>query len=250
MKKLLRCAIFAVLGVGVAPLASAGELNITMKDGRVTVIAKEVPLRQILAEWARIGRTTVVNAEKLTGPPLTLELVDVPEKEALDILLRSAAGYITAARATAEPGAALYDRVIILATSRPPAATATAPAPFGVQRQPIPQPLPQPPPDDDPGDPGDQGPVQAPMQGVPQPGTQAFPGQMIAPQGQPLGPNAQPMPMQPFPGQQAPTTAPRPGQLPVQPQPQQINPYTPIGPDGRPIQVPVRPGGPGGPGGE
>ena len=29
---------------------------------------------QILAEWARVGRTHVVNAERMTGGPLTLQL--------------------------------------------------------------------------------------------------------------------------------------------------------------------------------
>src|SRR5918999_2939413 len=111
MQKLLRCLLFAAVAAGVATTAAAGELTLTMANGRVTVIAKDVPLRQILAEWARVGNTRMVNAEKLMGGPLTLQLVDVPEKEALDILLRSAAGYMTAPRAQGVTGGSLYDRV-------------------------------------------------------------------------------------------------------------------------------------------
>ena len=48
------------------------------------------PFARSPAEWAKVGETKVVNAE-MPGGPVTLELVDVPEKEALDILLRTAA---------------------------------------------------------------------------------------------------------------------------------------------------------------
>ena len=52
-----------------------------------------MPARQILTEWARIGGTKVVGGEKMTGAPLTLKLVNVPERQALDIILRNVAGY-------------------------------------------------------------------------------------------------------------------------------------------------------------
>ena len=45
-----------------------------MANGRVTLVAKDVTVREILAEWARVGQTRIVNAEKLTGGPVTLEL--------------------------------------------------------------------------------------------------------------------------------------------------------------------------------
>jgi len=233
MKKLLRSVVFAGLTAGLATPAIAGELSITMSGGRVTVIAQDVPLRQILAEWARIGNTRIVHAEKLTGGPLTLQLVDVPEKQALDILLRSAAGFITAARATPVEGASVYDRVIILATSRPPVGGVTAaPAPFNNRASIAPQLPPQPPPDDDNGEPGDQGPMIPP--GMQNPGMPFNPANVPA-----NSPNAQPA-----------LTSPRPGQLPVQPQPNQMNPYAPIGRNGRPMPMPTTPGPiPGGRGG-
>jgi hypothetical protein len=47
-----------------ASTASAGELTLSIRDGRVTLVARDVPLRQILAEWARVGRTRIVNADR------------------------------------------------------------------------------------------------------------------------------------------------------------------------------------------
>jgi len=243
MRKLL-CFVCALATIGFASVAAAGELSVKIANGRATVIAKDVPIRQILAEWGRVGETKVVNAEKVVGGPVTLELVDVPEKEALDILLRTAAGYITAPRPANLTGASQFDRVIVLATSRPPAATASmAPPPFG-GRQGV-QPIVQPPPDDDDGEPGDQG-MPPPVMGPNGPIQQVFPGPTVGPNGQILGPNTPIMtvpggpngvPMGPngVPvgpnGQGAPaTTAPRPGMIPQpQQQPFPPNPYSPAG---------------------
>ena len=241
MQKLFRCLSFAVAFTGAAVVATAGELTVKVADGRATVIAKDVPVRQILAEWARVGNTKIVNAEKLVGAPVTLELIDVPEKEALDILLRSAAGYMAAPRPVALAGASQFDRVLILATSRPPAASVSSP-PQPFNRPVIQQMPPQPPPDDDDGEPGDQGPMPpgafppgamppgAMPPGAMPPGAQA-PGFPPAPPGaQPAPPGAQPM--------NQPMVAPRPGMLPQQPTPGQPNPYV------------TRPGQPGRPGSE
>lgn len=242
MQKLFRCLFFAAGFAGVASVAAAGELTVKIADGRATVIARDVPVRQILAEWARVGNTRVVGAEKLIGGPVSLEIVDVPEKDALDILLRSAAGYMAAPRAGAVAGASQFDRVFILATSRPPAATASVPAPFNMNR-PVLQQMPQSPPEDNNGEPGDQGPNPPP------PGTQQGP--FSAPGMQTPGMPSPGMPFPP-PGMQGPNgiavppnqpvTAPRPGML---PQPQQQMPPNPYAP-GVVRPVPGRPGGQGG----
>jgi hypothetical protein len=123
---------FPVLAVVFAFLLSPAEaqqnLKLEISGGRVNLDATSVPARQILAEWSRVGGTKVVGAEKVTGMPLTLKLVNTPERQALDIILRNAAGYMAAPRAaSAAPGASLYDRILILPTSVAPAAgTATA----------------------------------------------------------------------------------------------------------------------------
>ena len=62
-------------------------------------------MRTILTEWAKLGGTKVVGAERISGAPLTLKLDDVTEAQALEIILRSVAGYMAAPRrASATPG--------------------------------------------------------------------------------------------------------------------------------------------------
>ena len=85
--------------------ADAQQVNLTISNGRVTLDATNVPVRQILSEWSRVGDTKVVGAEKITGAPLTLKFVDMPERQALDIILRNVAGFIAAPRRAAGSGA-------------------------------------------------------------------------------------------------------------------------------------------------
>ena len=121
--------------------ASAGELKLTMQNGRVTIIANNVPLRQILQEWARVGQTKIVNADKLSGPTVTLQLIDAPERDALDILLRSASGYIAAPRpapvARRRDLRPHHDSWRPAARPRSPAASAAPPPTFQRPPQPI-----------------------------------------------------------------------------------------------------------------
>jgi hypothetical protein len=225
MKHTLRCAFFAALACGLSHQAAAGELKLSMQDGRVTLVADNVPLGKILQEWARIGQAKIVNGEKLSGPALTLQLINVSEREALDILLRSASGYIAAPRPVALAGAAMYDRVTIMATSRPPAATANNVAPPTFQRPPMPVDV-----DDEPINVAMPQPMGIPVNGQ-------FPG--MPPQGVPGSPNVPPTQSQP-----GPMTSPRPGALPAPQLPPGVpNPYQPLGPG----RVPV--GGRGGGGG-
>jgi hypothetical protein len=121
--------------LALAPAARA-EVQLSLRNGRVTIVAKDATVRQILAEWARVGRTTIVNAERIPGGPVTLELKDVPESEALDVLLRTLSGYIAAPRVTLGPAdASLYDSIAVMPTVasavvRPAAGPSNAPAPF------------------------------------------------------------------------------------------------------------------------
>jgi hypothetical protein len=131
MKALRLLVTAALLLAGAAP-ARAQSVSLEFKDGRVKLVTQNAPVSLILAEWARRGRTTIVNGERVPGPPATLELNDVTEQEALDIILRTASGYLMAARETPTAGASAYDRILILPTSRvtntssvpPPAAQA------------------------------------------------------------------------------------------------------------------------------
>ncbi len=139
--KHLRVAIL-VAAVGMPASVSAGELVLSFRDGRVTLKAADVSLGQVLNEWARLGQMRVVGIEKLAGGPITLELTDVPEKQALEILLRSVAGYAAAPRRQFGSAAmSRFDRLVLLPTS-----IASA-APMGASRPPVftpPTPFPDP----------------------------------------------------------------------------------------------------------
>jgi len=207
--------------------AAAGDLRLSIANGRVTLVAQDVPLKQILDEWARVGQTTIVGAERLLGQTVTIELQDVPEARALETLLRSASGYIAKPRTALLAGVgSTYDRIMIMAASRPPAVSS------------VPQQFNRPQPqminpslmvdDDEPGNvvlppgalpPGAVGQVN---------GAQPLPPQMY-PGAPPMAPGVQ---QQPQGIANQPLTAPRPGQLPA---PMPAFP-------GNPYQMPPQPG--------
>jgi hypothetical protein len=110
-------------------------VQLRFQDGLVTLRAQNAPIRTILVEWARLGGTTIVNGDYLPGPPLTLELTGVPERQALDVVLRTAAGYMLAPRRAGATGVSAFDRIVILPTSvaPPPAAAAARPAPAAIR---------------------------------------------------------------------------------------------------------------------
>ncbi len=218
--------------------AAPGDLRLSIANGRVTLVAQDVTIKQILDEWSRVGQTTIVGAERLMGTPVTIELTDVAEGRALESLLRSASGYIAKPRA-GTPGASTYDRILIMPASKAPAVSAAGPAPFANRPQPqivMPNIV-----DDD-----EPNPILPP--GAAMPAQPQFPGQPpMVPGQQPMQPGQQPM----QPGQQQPTLT-RPGQLPVPApipgNPYQPNPYQPIQPGM--VRPPGVPGGTvGGPGG-
>jgi hypothetical protein len=137
-----------------AGVSSAQSVKLEFNDGRVNLSAQNAPVRLILAEWARLGGTRMVNGDRVTGPPLTLELSGVAERQALDIVLRGVAGYMIAARDVTAAGASRFDRVMILPTSAAPrpapptTAVATFPQPR-VPQPPAPVPFPADPDSDD-----------------------------------------------------------------------------------------------------
>jgi hypothetical protein len=132
----------ALLGVAVAfgcsapPLfAASNDVVVAIHDGRATVVARNATVSEILAAWARTGLTTIVNGDKLTASPVTLELADVPERQALDVILRSASGYIAHLRPTVLANASQFDRVAIMPLSVAPRESSAAPM------LPVPQPI-------------------------------------------------------------------------------------------------------------
>jgi hypothetical protein len=111
-----------LLTVTVVPAAAQQQVRVEMRAGRVTLHALNAPLRQVLAEWARVGGTKFVNVERVTGAPISVDLDNVSERQALDTLLRGVAGYVLGSRPPSAPGASTIDRVLILAASTAPRA--------------------------------------------------------------------------------------------------------------------------------
>ncbi len=110
--------VFALLLLtwSATPSAAAG-LKLSMLNGLVSLDAEDVTVRQILAEWARIGKTRIINVERITGGPITLKFDNIPEKQALDTVLRAIPGYMALPRPTPIVDASLYDRILIMATT-------------------------------------------------------------------------------------------------------------------------------------
>lgn len=99
--------------------AYAQQVQLTIKDGRVTLKTENATVRQILDEWTRVGQTKIVNADKVAGQPLSLTLIDVPEREALDTVMRQAAGYAVVERAADTPNTSTFDRILVMARTTP-----------------------------------------------------------------------------------------------------------------------------------
>jgi hypothetical protein len=139
----------ALVALSVLPSAAQG-VKVSFHDGKVDLSAQNATVRAILTEWARVGGTRVVNAERLAGPPMTVEFKDAYEQVVLEALLRGVAGYIVGPRPfTGVASASGFDRIVILATSTAPRPNPVTPV---VSRPPGPQPLrrlvPQPPEED------------------------------------------------------------------------------------------------------
>jgi hypothetical protein len=122
----MRAPLLTTAALALSLGTASAEVRLSMQAGQVSISAKNATVAQILAEWARVGQTRIVNGERLAGAPLTLELTNVPEREALEILLRNASGYVLAPRSAAAPGS-VYDRILIVPTSSAPRAATPPP---------------------------------------------------------------------------------------------------------------------------
>jgi hypothetical protein len=113
---------FAIVGAVGAPPAASNAVQLSIHDGRVWLKTDRATIADILAEWARVGRTQIVNSEAVPAIPVTVELRDVSELEALGVITRSTGGFMTVSRAggdAVDAGAlSQFSRVVILATAR------------------------------------------------------------------------------------------------------------------------------------
>lgn len=127
--------IAATAALAAAAAPAAAELELSFDAGRVTVVASDVPLAAILAAWEQVGHTRFVAADSLPARSVSVHMANVPEREALRVLLRAAGGYIAAPRGAApaagRAGRSAFAQVLIMPPGRPRARSAGAgPAPF------------------------------------------------------------------------------------------------------------------------
>ena len=111
--------------------ALAGEVRVSFSNGRVTIAATDASPRQILAEWARQGQVRITNLDRLAGGPITVQMTDVPEAQALETLLRGTAGFVAAPRVEGVIAASSYDRIMLMpgvAPTLPVAGASSQPA--------------------------------------------------------------------------------------------------------------------------
>ena len=128
--------VFVVVASLTVGASTAGaQVTLEFQEGKVRLQAQGVSVSQILAEWARRGRTTIVNGERVTGPAVTLEIQDTSEQQALDIVLRGVGGYLVAPREATVAGASAFESIYILPTSSRP----TNAAPLPPQQQQVQQ---------------------------------------------------------------------------------------------------------------
>lgn len=132
MKRLLVLTVVGLLGVWTSP--AAAQVKLDFQDGKVHLQAQGVSVSQILGEWAKRGRTTIINGDRIPGPTVTIELQDVTEQSALDVLLRNVSGYLVAARESSIAGASVFDRIYILPTSARPTNAAPLPPQQAIQQ--------------------------------------------------------------------------------------------------------------------
>jgi len=159
-------------------------------DGRVTLRARNVAVRDILAEWARQCGCFVVNAQDLTARvDLPMQFEQKPQEQVLDALLRQAAGYVLTPRREGASGPSRYETIYVLATSNPSAPSAYVPPPPVFT--PMPSPTPGTPEDeippvspiptlpDDPSSPPVSEPTDAPPPAPPAPRSPGTPGRFV-----------------------------------------------------------------------
>jgi hypothetical protein len=210
--------LVAVFCAAFAPPVSA-DVRVSFANGRVTVIAENATVREILEEWARVGGSTFVDAEKIPSlERLTIRLENQTELDAIDVLLRSVAGYMVAPAGADPTVVSSIARVFILPTSTPVAYIPPPPVEIQADEDAAPARVTATPPQPD-----DDGPVRVQV-----PPAIAAPAPVASPFGQasPLLDNSS---TQTAPGPNGAVTSSQPGVV--------INPARPRPPGGRPVTI-------------
>ena len=127
-----------VVSLAVSRTAFA-DVQVSINDGRVSIVAKNATAGEILTEWAKVGQMKIVNLEWLPRDLVTIELANVSEQKALDVVLRRVSGYVAAQRVVAVPNASVFDRILVMPARMAPMPATTALVAAKVTAAPAPQ---------------------------------------------------------------------------------------------------------------
>ena len=94
--------------------ASLPNLFVAYGNDGVTIVARSVPLRAIVQEWARLGDVRLANLQNVPTSPVTVELRDMPETLALEVLLRSLPGYVLQQRGPTAAGPSTFEKLDVM----------------------------------------------------------------------------------------------------------------------------------------
>jgi len=224
--------LLSIVAIVSTPL-HADTVQLSIRAGRLSLVAINATPAQILAAWSRAGGVLIVHAEQMPSAPISITLDSVPEEQALDTLLRPTVGYLAVRRSDPAESGSIFDRIVIVPTSQavrqtaPASPATTFPTSTSPQR-PAPQPAGTTP--------------QVQPQGIPQgPGVT----RLVGPDGQPVEDDQAGAPSAPYNPGDAPDNRPRvgaPAPVPVPAQLQQTpQAEQPNSPPSAPVGVP-RPG--------
>jgi len=121
-----------VVLVGVRPDAQVPANGSTERklvltfDGKgfASLVAQNVSVGEVFAEWARVGGSKIINAEKLPGGRISVKFENFPEAKLVESLVRlsraQGAGYIAVPRLVdAPPTPSLLQAISIMPSSSP-----------------------------------------------------------------------------------------------------------------------------------
>lgn len=129
MRRVIPLLVIFVSLLATPAFSAGGDVVVVLHDGLASITARDAAVSDVLRAWSRAGGTTIVNGELLRSARLTLQVVDMPEEQALDVVLRSAIGYVARRRSAPAADASAFDRVIVLPRTDVAAPDAPTPTP-------------------------------------------------------------------------------------------------------------------------
>lgn len=115
MKRIILSSVL-VLVFGVVARAQDPAVRIVFEDGLVTLKADNALKSEVLAEWERVGGTTVKGLDRLPAERITISLAGAHERTALDAVL-GATGYVSTLRADLFAAKSLLRTIVVVPRS-------------------------------------------------------------------------------------------------------------------------------------